>query len=253
MLADSGSAEKDPIRQPRGQGVQYVYEHLRDQIWRLELRPGSKLDEASVVRTLGVSRTPVREAIVRLASEQLVNLLPNRGAQVAPLDLLDLAQYFEALELSHRAIQHWAALRRTRQEVEEMGAARDAYREAAQSRDPVAMSETNRDFHLVIAAAGRNRYLQSVAYQLSIQGMRLSWIWYDNFATGDPNQDIERTIVEHDLIVDAIEARDAEQAERLAYQHVVAFRQRLIEQLGATLGGAVKIAPGEVMVPQDAR
>jgi DNA-binding GntR family transcriptional regulator len=106
------------------------------------------------------------------------------------------------------------------------------------------MSETNRDFHLVIAAAGRNRYLQSVAYQLSIQGMRLSWIWYDNFATGDPNQDIERTILEHDLIVDAIEARDAEQAERLAYQHVEAFRRRLIEQLGATLGRAVKIAPG---------
>ncbi len=91
MVTDSGNGAKDPIRQPRGQGVQYVYEHLRDQIWRLELRPGSKLDEASVVRSLGVSRTPVREAIVRLASEHLVNLLPNRGAQVAPLDLLDLA------------------------------------------------------------------------------------------------------------------------------------------------------------------
>ena len=165
----------------------------------------------------------------------------------------ELAQYFEALELSHRAIQHWAALRRTPAEVEAMRAARDAYRKAARSRDPVAMSETNRDFHLVIAAAGRNRCLQSVAYQLSIQGMRLSWIWYDNFATGDPNQDIERTIVEHDLIVDAIEARDAEQAERLAYQHVEAFHRRLIEQLGATLGRAISVAPSKVMEPQDAR
>ncbi|MCP4204518.1 MAG: GntR family transcriptional regulator [bacterium] len=74
------------IKQPRGQGVQYVYERPRGQIWRLELRPGSKLDEAAIVKSLGVSRTPVREAIVRLASEQLVTLLPNRGAQVAPLE-----------------------------------------------------------------------------------------------------------------------------------------------------------------------
>ena len=243
MDARNTTVEKDPVRQPRGQGVQYVYERLRDRIWRLDLRPGSKLDEASIVRSLGVSRTPVREAIVRLASEQLVTLLPNRGAQVAPLDLLDLAQYFEALELSHRAIQHWAALRRTDPDLAEMRATRDAYRQAARSLDPVAMSETNRDFHLVIAAAGRNRYFQSVAYQLSIQGMRLSWIWYNNFAYGDPNKDIDRTLEEHDRIVEAIEARDAERADQLAFEHVDAFRHRLINQLGATLGGAVKISP----------
>ena len=83
--------------------------------------------------------------------------------------------------------------------------------------------------------------------------MRLSWIWYDNFATGDPNQDIERTIVEHDLIVDAIEARDAARAEHLAHQHVEAFRRRMIEQLCATLGRAISVAPSKVMEPQAAR
>ena len=249
MGAGGTSAAKDLGKQPRGHGAKYVYEQLRDQILRLELRPGAKLDEASIVRSLGVSRTPVREAIVRLASEQLVTLLPNRGAQVAPLDLLDLTQYFEALELAHRAIQHWAALRRTDSDLDRLRAARDAYRRAAQSQDPVAMSETNGAFHLAIAAAARNRHFETLVHQLLMLGMRFSWLWYDNFAHADPHRDIDRTLEDHDRIVEAIEAREPEVAERLAYEHVEAFRERLLEQLGATLGPTVTVAPKDTRSP----
>jgi DNA-binding GntR family transcriptional regulator len=80
---------------------------LRNEILHLALKPGAKLDEMGLVRKFGISRTPVREALIRLASEGLVFLLPNRGAQVAPLDLVDIAHYFEALELLQCAVNHW--------------------------------------------------------------------------------------------------------------------------------------------------
>ena len=240
------SAKKGPRatqRQPRGQGAAYVYERLRDMILRLELAPGSKIDETSIVSQLEVSRTPVREAMVRLSSDGLVTILPNRGAQVTPLDVMELTQYFEALELSHRAVQHWAAARRTSADMNKIGAAMQAYEAASSSKEAIAMSQTNMDFHEAIAQAARNRFFETLVSQLSAQGMRLSWIWFDSFSHGDPHQDIERTIEDHRLIFEAIDAREAEEAERLATAHVEIFRDRLYAQLSDSMSKAVSIVP----------
>ena len=230
-------------RQPRGQGAAFVYERLRDMILRLELAPGTKIDETSIVSQLEVSRTPVREALVRLSSDGLVTILPNRGAQVTPLDVMELTQYFEALELSHRAVQHWAAARRTEADLEEIGTAMKAYEAAAASKDAIAMSQTNMDFHEAIARAAHNRFFETMVSQLSAQGMRLSWIWFDSFSHDDPHQDIERTVKDHRLIFSAIDARDVEEAERLASSHAETFRERLYAQLSDTMSKAVSIVP----------
>src|SRR5690349_11437989 len=118
-----------PARQPKGRGAHFVYSAMRDKILRLDLRPGVKLDEAALVESLGVSRTPVREAFVRLAAEGLVFLLPNRGAQVAPLDLTETARYFEALDLVQRVVNNWAAVRRTREDLDQIQRVSDRYDE----------------------------------------------------------------------------------------------------------------------------
>jgi hypothetical protein len=107
-----------------------VHVALRDEILHLALKPGAKLDEMGLVRKFGISRTPVREALIRLASEGLVFLLPNRGAQVAPLDLVDIAHFFEALELMQCAVNHWAAAAAPTDLVE-IRRQRDAFRRAA--------------------------------------------------------------------------------------------------------------------------
>ena len=70
----------------RGSGVQTVYEQLRQSIVSLELPPGSALDEVRLSQQFGLSRTPVREALVRLMGDGLVTLLSNRTTIVAPID-----------------------------------------------------------------------------------------------------------------------------------------------------------------------
>jgi DNA-binding GntR family transcriptional regulator len=130
---------------------------LRNEILHLALKPGAKLDEMGLVRKFGISRTPVREALIRLASEGLVFLLPNRGAQVAPLDLVDIAHYFEALELLQCAVNHWAARRRTDEDLEDIRRQRDAFRRAAGRYSQGDMMETNRDLHAAIARAATIR------------------------------------------------------------------------------------------------
>ncbi len=235
------TGDSGPHRPPRGKGTDYVYLALRNMIVRMELAPGQKIDEAAIVKRLGVSRTPVREAIVRLAADRLATILPNRGAQVSPLDALELTSYFEALELTHRALQYWASLRRTSDDLERIDRARVAYEEAAMASDPFAMSERNLEFHQAIAGAAGNSMFGDFVLKLSVLGMRIGWVWYKDFTEGRHNDEIERTIADHRQIVEAIRERRAEEADHLAHVHIEAFRDRIFAKLNATLGNALPV------------
>src|SRR5215813_423426 len=179
-------------RPPKGRGAANVHLALRDEILHLALRPGEKLDEMGLVRKFGISRTPVREALIRLASEGLVFLLPNRGAQVAPLDLVDIAHFFEALELLQCAVNHWAARRRTEEDLAEIRRQRDAFRRAAAKYSQSGMMETNRDLHAAIAKAAHNPHVEAPFIGLLNHGMRLNWICLDHFNAGDLDKHLKR-------------------------------------------------------------
>ncbi len=240
--AKSGAARKSaPPRPPRGKGTDHVYLTLRNMIVRMELAPGQKIDEAAIVKLLGVSRTPVREAIVRLAADRLATILPNRGAQVSPLDALELTSYFEALELTHRALQYWAALRRTDEDLERIEAARIAYEKSTLARDPFLISERNLEFHQAIADASGNSMFGDFVHKLSVLGMRIGWIWYRDFTEDSEKDETARTIADHRAIVDAIRERRAEEADSLAQLHISAFRDRIFDKLNLSLGNAVPI------------
>ena len=100
-------------RSPKEIGTQRVYAEVHEDIIGLRLQPGADLDEAGLEERFSVSRTPVREALIRLASEGLIFLLPNRGARVSHIDISDVPQLFEALDLCQRATIRWATARRT--------------------------------------------------------------------------------------------------------------------------------------------
>src|SRR3546814_4189157 len=101
-----------PPRGRKGTGLRQAYEAIRSRIVSLDRTPGAGLDEVRLVRDLGLSRTPVREALVRLAAEGLVVMLPNRTARVAPLGLQDVKEHLEAFELVQRIATRFAARRR---------------------------------------------------------------------------------------------------------------------------------------------
>jgi len=226
----------------RGTGAAHAYETLRREILSLELEPGQDLDEAGLVARLGLSRTPVREALIRLAADELVVLLPNRGAKVAPLDLADTPRYIEALDLAQRAVNRFAALRRTAEDMARIEAARDAFEDSVPGGDAMEMTERNRDFHGAIAEAAHNRYLAGHYVRLLDQGMRLLRIpfAYDPAGNGAETH-IARIVEDHRRISEAIAGRDADRAEALGHAHAELFRSRLMMYLQRNLSPGVVI------------
>ncbi len=230
----------------RGTGGAWAYETLRAEILSLELAPGRDLDEAGLVERLGLSRTPVREALIRLAADGLVVLLPNRGARVAPLDLVDLPRYVEALDLAQRAVNRFAALRRTKDNIRDIAAAREAFEASVAHGDAMELTERNRDFHAAIARAAHNRYIAAHYLRLLDQGMRLLRIPFDFDPEGDgAERHIDLIVTDHRKIAEAIAARDAGRADMLGHNHAELFRRRLMKFLEQNL------APGIVLETLD--
>jgi DNA-binding GntR family transcriptional regulator len=217
----------------KGSSARVVYESLRARILNLDLRPGVDLDESTLVEIYGVSRTPVREALIRLGAEHLVTLLPNRGARVAPIDLQTLDAFFEALNLNQRAINRWAAIRHSRAHLRPIRAAMEAVEAAGARRDPAAMTDRNCDFHLAIAEAAGNEYVADAYRRLQMEGLRLSRISL-TFKFDRDNSlaaHVDKVLADHHAIVDAITKRDAERAEALGGAHAWLFRDRVVKNL----------------------
>jgi DNA-binding GntR family transcriptional regulator len=189
---------------------------LQSAIVNLELPPGSPLDEVRLSRQFALSRTPVREALVRLMADGLVTALPNRSTVVAPIDFEKLPVYFEALALMYRVTTRAAALRRTPAHLKAIRAAQAAYVEAVQRNDAVGMISTNRDFHLAIADAGGNAYFTRWFSRLLDEGRRLLRLYY--YASFDDHLP-RKYVDEHEAMIKAVEKGDSERCDTLAAQH----------------------------------
>lgn len=227
----------------KGSSARRVFDSLRHRILTLDLRPGAGLDEATLVEQYGVSRTPVREALIRLGANGLVTMLPNRGARVAPIELHMLDEFFEALNLTQRAITRWAAVRHKAAQLREIRAQAKAFEKIATRHDPGAMSDVNAEFHMAIAAAAHNTYLAEVYHRLLMEGLRLSRM----ALTFDADRDhtlalhIDKVIADHRAIVAAIEERDAARAEGLGATHTWLFRDRVVKNLTCVQADEVTI------------
>ncbi len=147
-----------PTERKRGEGVKFVYDILRDDILDLVLPPGSPIDEVQLAERLSMSRTPIREALVRLAAEGLVTTLPNRSTVVSNIDFLNLHTFFDAMTLMYRVTTRLAAQFRTDADLTAIRARQADFARAVETHDALAMIATNRDFHAEIAEVGRNPY-----------------------------------------------------------------------------------------------
>jgi len=208
------TAEAGPVRK-RGHGVQKVYEKLRQSILDLSLPPGSPLDEMRLSEEFDLSRTPIREAMVRLAAEGLLTTLPNRNTIVAPIDFLNLPVYFEALTLMYRVTTRAAAVHRRPEHLVRIRAFEAAYADAVRRHDAMGMIAINRDFHVAVAEAGGNVYFTQLFARLLDEGRRVMRVFYYSFDDDLPRQYVD----EHADMVAAIEAGDADRADALAATH----------------------------------
>ncbi|OJX19251.1 MAG: GntR family transcriptional regulator [Devosia sp. 67-54] len=243
-MANRASTMTGTTRPVRGAGVQTVYERLQSAIVNLELPPGSPLDEVRLSKQFAMSRTPIREALVRLMADGLVTALPNRSTVVAPIDFEKLPVYFEALTLMYRVTTRAAALRRTPAQIEVIRAAQADYVEAVERSDAVGMISTNREFHLAIAEAGGNAYFTRWFTRLLDEGRRLLRLYY--YASFDDHLP-RKYVDEHEAMIVAIDKGDAERCDELATQHaaqiVKQIQSYIARDVTATMRLGDKIAP----------
>lgn len=215
-----------PAERKRGEGVKLVYDILRDDIIDLVLPPGSPIDEIQLAERLSMSRTPIREALVRLASEGLVTTLPNRSTVVSNIDFLNLHTFFDAITLMYRVTTRLAAEFHVPADLDIIRARQAAFAHAVEAQDALAMIATNRDFHAAIAEAGRNPYYTGLFCRLLDEGRRILRLYYSSFEDRLP----QRYVAEHEEMIAAIAARDVEAADQLAKAHADQIVQQ-IQQL----------------------
>ena len=229
---DSTRAARGLKRKGTGRG--HAYGRLREDIPALRIPPGARIDEGALVRDLRISRTPVREALIRLAGEGLVELLPNRGARVADIPLVALPEFFEAFSLAQRATHRWAALRRTPADVVRIEAEHRRFARVART-DPEAIPAANRAFHAAIARAARNAFMAQSYGELLDQGLRLSrfTVLHDPPRGTTRQRHFEAVVADHEALLRAIRRGDAAAAERHATEHAALFRRRVLDFLAS--------------------
>lgn len=238
------SAAEGSGRLNRGPGASHLFQELREQILDLRLRPGQELDEAELAERFGRSRTTVREALLNLSTESLVELLPNRGARVTQFDLLELPRFLEAIDLVSRAINRYAALRRSPDQLARIRELHDRFAECVrEDASPTALTARNREFHLAIADAADNTHLHAAYRQMHQQGIRMMHLALGSARSGpeERSRHVDRVLADHRDLLAAIERGDADAAEAAARSHTDIFRQRIAVCLATDQNEAIAI------------
>jgi len=222
----------------RGLGVQRVYETLKRDILDMTLAPGDQLDETRLSARFSLSRTPVREALVRLTSEALVTTLPNLNTIVAVIDFASVPGYLDALTLMYRVSTRLAAQHRSAADIEEMQCWQDNFAKAVDNADAISMITVNRDFHLAIARAGGNPYFTEFFERLLDQGQRLLRLYYSSYNDHLP----QKYVAEHDAMIAAIADKDEERADRIGGEHAVQVVTQIQSFLASGIARSMKVA-----------
>jgi DNA-binding GntR family transcriptional regulator len=201
---------------------------LERQIVTGEIRQGDRLEEIDIANRFGVSRTPVREALMMLEAIHLVERRPRRGAIVKGMTLKTLIQMLEYFAGLEKFSARLAAKRIRPPEAIALKAAQNACRAAAEENDADDYFNCNIHFHQSIYAASYNSVLTE---QLELFGKRL-----EPFLRSQHHQKgwIEKSVAEHDNIIEAILQGDEQKTELLMQQHVT-FDSQLFAEFASHL------------------
>ncbi|MBK5565441.1 GntR family transcriptional regulator [Ensifer sp. SSB1] len=233
-------SEEVETKRAKGTGWKSVYETLRTEILALTLAPGQLLDENSLAERFDMSRSPVREALIRLAGEELVVTLSNRSTIVAPIEVATFPKYVDALDIAQRMNTRLAAQLRTDADLKAISKRQKEFEAAVKGANHLQMSEANKQFHMAIAAAGKNAYLASFYERLLNQGQRMLHLHFEY---------LERThegyllTDEHNQMLEAIRMRNADLADELAHAHTRQFQDNFMNFMRENYTTDVSLAP----------
>lgn len=202
-----------------------VLEAIREAIINGTLKPRERLMEIQLAEELGVSRTPVREALRKLELEGFIVMVPRKGAYVADLSFKDIADVFEIRAALEALAAGLAAERITDEELEEMERLLVEKAEAIAANDMEKLIEVDTKFHDAIYRASRNERLYAIINNLreQIQRFRTTSLAY-------PGR-MKQSLDEHRGIVEALQARDIQLARNLAQEHIENAENSMLEAI----------------------
>ena len=201
---------------PHGQGA---YRRLLEEIRHGDLAPGQRLREIEIAERLGISRTPVREAIRQLEGDGLVVHLPRQGATVRTLDYAEIMELYEMRVVLEGTAARLAARSASNVELAELHSLNDDLEQAGHGR---AAFELNRQFHLTLLDAAKNRFLVKAA-----NALQKTMLILGTTTLIEPER-AKEAVLEHRRILGALDSRDGNAAEAEMRAHIeAAHRVRL--------------------------
>ena len=196
-----------------------AYLKIRDKIVRLEMAPGDVIREDALQAELGIGRTPIREALQRLARDQFVTVIPRRGMLVSGIDVMELSMLYETrailepyamrLAAARGKQEHWVAMAGNLQNARRPGVTNDE------------LMSIDRKCHEIVWDAAGNRFLTDTLDMMYAQSDRL---WHLYIADVD---DMRHAVEEHTEMYQALAAGDGDKAAALAEAHVRAFDEEM--------------------------
>ena len=201
-----------------------VYEELKRQILMGEITPGTRMMEVELAEKMGVSRTPVREAIRKLEKEGLVAIEPRRGAYASDISIKDMLDVLEVRQDLEGMAAAMAARKVTDDEKKAFIKANTAYMEAVKSGDTEEIIRCDEVFHKLIGDFSGNKTLNQLLSQVQELALRFRYLYYDDFSR------YEKMPMEHEEIEEAILSGDSRKARIVAEEHIDNLKKFVTEK-----------------------
>lgn len=201
-----------------------VYEELRNLILTGKIKPGTRMMEIELAEDMGVSRTPIREAIRKLEKEGLVVIEPRKGAYASEVSVKDMEDILEVRANLEGLAAYYAAERMTDAEKKILDDTRDKFKKAVEEGDMAEMISNDTKFHHLIVESSRNSHLIHMVEQLQELVLRFRYIYYKDFKRA------EEMIPEHERIFDEIASGNGANARFEAFNHIDKLKDMILHE-----------------------
>ncbi len=201
-----------------------VYEELKKQILAGSITPGMRMMEVELAEDMGVSRTPVREAIRKLEKEGLVTIEPRKGAYASDISVKDIVDVLEVREELEGLSASLAATRITEEELENLKELTEGYAKAIKNNDMESMIHYDELFHKSIVKSSGNKTLIKFSATVQELVLRFRYLYYDKFSLYGSMPS------EHMNIIEAIGSGDEKKAREAADTHVRKLKEFVMKE-----------------------
>ncbi|CAI1914858.1 Uncharacterized HTH-type transcriptional regulator ydfH [Serratia marcescens] len=223
MKTVDAESPQRPMTEEAGVSLnELAYRRFKQALVTLSYKPGEYLNTAQVMNDLDMGRTPINQAIHRLANEGLLQVIPRKGVMVSPLSMDDALELIEVRLANEMLCMRLASQKITERQIATLTELNRQIEAASQERDRVRMMTLDHEFHQELAQIAGNNMLADI---LSVLHARAQRFWASTLSREGHMREV---IDEHQAIIAALAAQDSAAAAEAAQAHILSFRTALL-------------------------